>query len=185
MRMMLNGLHVNSVFERLNRKGAELFLYSIQIKQTIMIRIFTSLIYLSFLLYSCQSKIHPENTEQAKEKILETEKEFAAMAQQEGIEKAFLYFCDENAVLMRNDKLISGKEAIQNHFHTTALDDKNVKLSWEPDFVDVASSCDLGYTYGKYLFTATDSLGNEETSEGIFHTVWKKQPDGSWKFVWD
>jgi ketosteroid isomerase-like protein len=48
------------------------------------------------------------------------------------------------------------------------------------------SACgDLGYTWGSYTFTATDSLGATHRSEGIFHTVWKRQPDGSWKFVWD
>jgi ketosteroid isomerase-like protein len=21
--------------------------------------------------------------------------------------------------------------------------------------------------------------------QGVFHTVWKRQPDGTWKYVWD
>ena len=57
--------------------------------------------------------------------------------------------------------------------------------SWKPDFVDVSSSGDLGYTYGQYTFIRLDSIGNETASQGIFHTVWKRQSDGNWRFVYD
>jgi len=43
----------------------------------------------------------------------------------------------------------------------------------------------MGYTYGKYIWSSTDPAGKPITFNGIFHTVWKKQPDGSWKYVWD
>jgi len=43
----------------------------------------------------------------------------------------------------------------------------------------------MAYTYGKYTMTIIDSAGESKVSNGIFHTVWKKQKDGSWKFVWD
>ena len=58
-------------------------------------------------------------------------------------------------------------------------------LVWKPDYVDVSESGDLAYTYGKYTFTSRDSTGRKVVSKGIFHTVWKRQEDGSWKFVWD
>ena len=37
------------------------------------------------------------------------------------------------------------------------------------------------HSYGKYIWTSKDASGKEEISKGIFHTVWKKQKDGSWK----
>jgi ketosteroid isomerase-like protein len=58
-------------------------------------------------------------------------------------------------------------------------------LVWKPDYVDVSKSGDLGYTYGTYNYTSLDSLGNEQSSSGVFHTVWKRQEDSSWKFVSD
>jgi len=122
--------------------------------------------------------------ERWKKEILETEQNFAKMAMEEGIEKAFLYYAAEDAVLLRNNNLITGKDAISRYFGEEKQEDK-VSLTWEPDFIDVAKSGDLGYTYGKYIFTSTDSNGNKVESKGIFHTVWKRQMDGSWKFVWD
>ena len=141
---------------------------------------------LLLLIYGCNSNIKKdESIEQWKNEILETEKEFAEMAQNEGISEAFLTYAADNAVLMRNNSLVIGKKTIQENFNDQSSDSKNVSLSWAPDFVDVASSGDLGYTYGKYVYTVTDSLGKSTVNEGVFHTVWKRQPDGTWKFVWD
>ena len=46
-------------------------------------------------------------------------------------------------------------------------------------------SRDLGYTYGHYTFSYIDSGGNKIENKGVFHTVWKRQSDGTWRFVWD
>lgn len=136
-------------------------------------------------LFSCTQVSEEEQMEKWKKEIRNTEKAFTEMAAKEGIDKAFLSFAAEEAVLMRNNKIIGGKIAIARHFEANREAYKNGVLSWEPEFVDVARSGDLGYTYGPFTFTVSDSLGNQKSSEGIFHTVWKKQVDGSWKFVWD
>ena len=43
----------------------------------------------------------------------------------------------------------------------------------------------MAYTYGEYEFTSLDTLGKSKVSKGIFHTVWKRQGDGTWKYVYD
>ena len=63
--------------------------------------------------------------------------------------------------------------------------DENVQLTWKADFVDVSASGDLGYTYGEYTYTYKDEAGNTLSEKGIFHTVWKRQKNGDWRFVWD
>jgi len=107
------------------------------------------------------------------------------MVRSEGIEKAFLNYADDNAVLERNDVLIKGKRSIAQSFKDLPSSSTKVSLTWKPDFVDVSNAGDLGYTYGKYKYTSIDSLGKKHEAEGIFHTVWKRQPDGKWKYVWD
>jgi len=104
---------------------------------------------------------------------------------EEGIPKAFLTFAADDAVLMRNNELISGKQDLSLYFANQAEAPENEKLSWEPDFVDVSASGDLAYTYGQFTYSYTDSLGSAVESTGVFHTVWKRQSDGSWRFVWD
>ena len=62
---------------------------------------------------------------------------------------------------------------------------RNISLDWYPDFIEVSDAGDLGYTYGHYTFSATDAEGKPVQDAGIFHTVWKRQADGQWRFVWD
>jgi len=113
------------------------------------------------------------------------EQNFTLMAAEEGISKAFMAYAAEDAVLMRNNKLVIGKGNFQDLFESQASKPRDEKLSWKPDFVDVSASGDLGYTYGQFTYSFTDSSGTTIESKGVFHTVWKRQADGSWRFVWD
>lgn len=121
--------------------------------------------------------------QKTKNEIIQAEASFSKMAREEGIEKAFLYFAAPDAVLMRNDTILKGEESFKSYFKNPVW--KNARLDWKPDFVDVAESEDMAYTYGAYTFIYIDEDGNEKTSTGVFHSVWKKQQDGQWKFVWD
>jgi ketosteroid isomerase-like protein len=141
--------------------------------------LFVLFVLLCFL--SCNQKPNKKMIDIWKNEIIETELDFSNMAQKEGMNTAFLAFVADDGVLLRSDKLIKGKDSIKSYMKNS--DSRG--LAWKPDFVDVSSSGDLGYTYGEYTYTYQDSLGNDVVSKGIFHTVWKRQQDGSWKFVWD
>ena len=138
---------------------------------------------LPFLLLFITSCSTPNYKAEAEAQIRQAEHEFAQMASDVGIIEAFIAFADSDAVLMRNDSLIIGKDNIVLFMGNIEYGDAT--LSWEPDFVEASASGDLGYTFGKYTYSATGSDGNTSTSTGVFHTVWKKQADGSWKYVWD
>ena len=139
-------------------------------------------IVLGAFVNSCQTPSTPASHEKLKSELFAVEKEFCAMAQLEGVQKAFVYFADDSAVVQQRGQLLKGKEMIRKQYESFP---RQAKLEWAPDFADVSTSGDLGYTYGKYTFTSTDSIGKTTQSGGIFHTVWKRQPDGKWRFVWD
>lgn len=142
-------------------------------------------LFILLVFVSCNMESQKKSTTKWKNEILKTEQEFNDYAQKEGIPKAFLAFAADDAVLMRNDSVIIGKSSIANYFNQKKSASNKANLVWKPDFVEVAASGDLGYTYGKYTYTTTDSTGNEHIYTGVFHTVWRKQPDGRWRFVWD
>jgi ketosteroid isomerase-like protein len=150
-----------------------------------MRQIYNLVVLLVLMIASCNTRNEEQNMEKWKSEIVETEKAFAEMAKTEGIPKAFVTYAAEDAVLMRNNTLISGRDAIKNSFGNQDPGAGNVELAWEPDFVDVSGSGDLGYTYGKYTYSVTDSSGAVKLDSGIFHTVWKRQANGNWRFVWD
>jgi len=137
---------------------------------------------ISLLLYQCQVP-KEQNPEELKQSIMEVEKQFNDLAAEKSVKEAFLQFAADGAVIVRNNKVYKGKEAIAQYFDNVTI--KDYQLSWRPDFIDVSTSGDMAYTYGQYTFSATDSTGQELSSTGIFHTVWKKQADRGWKFVYD
>jgi ketosteroid isomerase-like protein len=141
------------------------------------------LIFAFFILTACSTGINPAQIELAKKEIVQTEQDFETMAKEKGLSAAFSYFADSIATLSRGSYVIHGKDSIRLFYLAPRYN--GVKLNWKPDFVEVSASTDLGYTYGKYTFTTRDSTGLEISSKGIFHTVWKKQSDGKWRFVWD
>ena len=134
-----------------------------------------------FLLSACHHSLYKEDMEQ---QIRNTEKAFEQMAHEKGIVEAFYYFADQNAVIKReNDTLIKGKENIKNYYLNKNL--SRASVSWTPDFVDVSECGVLGYTYGKYVWKFANNIGDTTEYKGIFHTIWKKQADNTWKYVWD
>jgi ketosteroid isomerase-like protein len=135
-------------------------------------------------LGSCRQKSADNSTDDWKKQVTDAEHSFAVMAVEKGIAAAFEFYADTNAVIKRgNDSLIFGKEGIRDFYSADYY--RTTSLQWEPDFVEVAASGDLAYTYGRYVLQSKDSTGKISEKTGVFHTVWKKQADGSWKYVWD
>jgi|SRR5512138_264363 ketosteroid isomerase-like protein len=125
-----------------------------------------------------------ESREEFKNEIFRTEKAFEKMTAEKGIAEAFYFFADSNAVIKReNDTLISGKESIKIYYQKRNT--TNATVNWTPDFIEVSESGDLGYTYGKYTWKIADSIGDTVEHKGVFHTVWKRQKNKEWKYVWD
>ena len=115
---------------------------------------------------------------------MKAEKDFQQLLVAEGAASAFYKFASDSAVIKReNDTLIFGNEAIKNYYSNPFY--KNAVAIWEPDYIEVSDDETMAYTFGKYEWTFTDSTGTKSNYKGIFHTVWKKIPGGSWKFVWD
>jgi len=133
----------------------------------------------SFMLFSQQMN----HKEMIKAEIYKTEKAFEKMVSEKGIAEAFYFFADVNAVILRaNDSIIKGKENIKIFYN---IKSSNATVNWTADFIDVSDDGSLGYTYGKYVWKIKKEDGSISESKGIFHTVWKKQADKSWKYVWD
>ena len=143
-----------------------------------------SLILLIAVILFFAGSVHSQNKEANKKEILQTEKAFEKMTSEKGIAEAFYHFADKNAVIKReNDTLISGNENIKIYYQKKVL--KDATVNWTPDFIDVSASGDLGYTYGKFIWKIKGDDGKIVEYKGVFHTVWKRQKDNSWKYVWD
>jgi ketosteroid isomerase-like protein len=134
-----------------------------------------------FLLIACT--VHHDR-EKMKKEVFETEKAFETMAAEKGIAEAFAFFAAENGVIKRmNDSIISGKDAIRDYYNRAEL--HNATVNWTPDHISVSDDGTLAWTYGRFTWKVVRQLGDTVVSKGIFHTVWEKQEDNSWRYVWD
>lgn len=149
-------------------------------------KVFQSLLFilLSLVLTFCSTESSKKTQEELKEEIRQQEHAFQQMLKEEGAAQAFSTFAASDATIKRgNDSLIVGKDAIKNYYSSPFY--QNALAEWEPDLIEVSTDGTLAYTYGKYQWHFTDSTGNGNTFGGVFHTVWKRMGDGSWKYVWD
>lgn len=119
----------------------------------------------------------------AHSEVYQTEVAFQKMTEADGIQSAFVFYAAASAVLHRNGKLVEGKEAIQEFYGSPMYE--SAKVQWTPDHIELAGSGDLAYSYGKYVWFFPDASGKMTEYPGIYLTIWKRQPDGTWKYVWD
>ncbi|MBI9054118.1 MAG: hypothetical protein JEY96_09905 [Bacteroidales bacterium] len=133
------------------------------------------------IIAGCTSKI---NIEQEKENLLQTDIEFSNRSVEVGNHQAFVEFASSDAVLLKpNSFPIIGKSAIKNLY--SQLSDSGYRLTWKPSYGKVASSGDLGYTFGIYLLEITEGVQKGLISKGTYCSIWEKNIKGNWRFVLD
>ena len=78
-----------------------------------------------------------------------------------------------------------GADAIKQSYAST-FNDPAFSLVFAPDRIEVSRSGDMAYTVGRYDQVSTDPKTKAPTHEvGTYVTVYRKEPDGSWKAVAD
>ena len=137
-----------------------------------------------FSLGSCQPKQTQQqvvpNLVDEKMSLLNTDKAFSEMSVKKGMKAAFIEFIDSNGVLLRQNHMpIIGANAID---FLIAQNDTAFVMNWQPQQAVVAKAADMGYTYGVY---ALHPNSMDTVIYGTYVSIWKKQEDGSWKFVLD
>ena len=120
--------------------------------------------------------------EYEKNKLAHTDREFSWYAKKNGTGKAFEHYAADSAIIYRDfSNPVQGKQNIASLFTLSA----NNSLEWEPFFADISNSRDFGYTLGKYTATTKGIDGVQKTTRGFYVTIWKRQSNGSWKYVFD
>jgi len=118
----------------------------------------------------------------ALQEMVRTEQAFSKMAEEKNTRDAFLAFIADDGLLFRPGA-VNGKKWMLEH-PAPPLTDKKPLLAWQPSYAGMAVSGDMGFTTGPWEARA-DIKDEKPSGYGHFVTVWKKQADGSWKFLVD
>jgi ketosteroid isomerase-like protein len=97
--------------------------------------------------------------------MIETEQAFSKTAELKNARDAFVMFIADDGLLFR-PRAVNGKKWMSEH--PVPPSDKRPLLAWQPNFAAVAAAGDA-----------------KPSGYGHFVTLWKKQSDGSWRFVVD
>jgi len=136
--------------------------------------IFSLLIAFLFTCSSCKTK----NKTHSADEIIKADEDFSNLSKKEGMKKAFIDYIDNEGILLRPGHApITGADAID---FLTQVNDSSYILTWKPKGGEISSSGDMGFTYGIYNLEIKDTV-----LKGTYVSIWKKQPDGKWKFVLD
>ena len=110
-----------------------------------------------------------------------TERAFSRMSEEKGIREAFIEFIAEDGILFR-PRAVLGKKWLQEH--PLPASTTRPLLVWQPIFAGMSRAGDLGYTTGPWQLK-NDIKDAKFSTFGTFMTVWKKQPDGKWRYMVD
>lgn len=104
--------------------------------------------------------------------VVAAERAFAADGLTLGIKRSFLKHAAADAILFQPDPVRT------HEVYGKAPDDQGgPPLAWWPLHAGIARSGDLGFTTGPFTYDGKPG--------GYYFTVWKKQADGSWKWIYD
>jgi ketosteroid isomerase-like protein len=108
--------------------------------------------------------------------LMHADSAFAAMSVAGGVKAAFLAFAADDAMLFGGGaQMNEGREAIGAGFDGFP---SGAVLEWWPVAAAIADSGDLGCTVGEAKIASLNHYSK-------YLTIWKRQPDGTWKFVAD
>jgi ketosteroid isomerase-like protein len=114
--------------------------------------------------------------------LLKIENDFMKAAAEHGSQGYLSYYADDAVEVPNGAAFLQGKADIAKTMGF--LDSPDNHLTWAPVGAGMATSGDLGYTYGTYEFRSKDKDGKPVVSHGKYTTIWTKQTDG-WKVALD
>lgn len=98
------------------------------------------------------------------------------------IRAAFMSFAAPDAAKIQGSKYAFGREAIGEEFLTPSPGFNGIQ--WHAEWGTVARSNDLGFNIGP-VSQRNPPAGAPQGPGGLFFTVWRRQPNGEWKYLVD
>jgi len=115
--------------------------------------------------------------------LLQVDRDFAKTGADKNLE-SFLSFVAEDVRFYSAGVMRTGKLAFREGW-AKGFADPNWTITWAPLYAEAAQSADLGYTTGSFEIHEKSSDGTPVVRKGSYVTIWRKQPDGTWRVALD
>ena len=141
-----------------------------------------TIILLVLTLIGCNP--HKVDTKSEGEKLMKLSKEWSEVASTGDVDKIVSYWADDALVMSAGQPPLKGKQAIRQMV-AESFKMPGFRISWQTENVEVSESGDMAYMIENSQVSFTDSTGKPATLKNKAVSIWRKQPDGSWKNVVD
>jgi ketosteroid isomerase-like protein len=133
--------------------------------------------FVCLLAAACQPEIDLEAERAA---LFHADESWAAAVEAEDVERVFTFWTDDAVIYPPVGPAIEGIEAIRE-FVRQSREQEGFAIGWSPTGAEVSSTADVGYTFGAWERTAPGPDGTLASSAGTYVSIWRKQPDGTWR----
>jgi ketosteroid isomerase-like protein len=145
-----------------------------------MLKVGTAVLFFLALVACSRSQRARPDPEQLKQADLA----FARATAERGLE-GFSSFLSEDVMSIRpNTPVVEGSKALAGRW-APMLNDPATSITWQPLEAVISDDGDMGFTVGSYEVAKSGPQGRSVAGTGKYITIWKKQPDGAWKVVFD
>jgi len=126
----------------------------------------------------------PADQSAEKARLMRTSRDWSAAAAGKDVDAIMKYWADDAVVIPTGAPELRGKAAIRTYIEQS-LKLPGFQIEWEPVEASVSADGSLGYLIERtrLRMKAPDGSPTEMRYRSV--TIWRKQPDGSWKNIVD
>jgi ketosteroid isomerase-like protein len=146
----------------------------------LIVKFLSILIFLQFLSVT----ISASNEDDLRNIIEPLNKKFVNSILEEDLAEYLSLYTDDAVVMIPFQPTLNGKNALTVHWHNNMAKGEWVE-SVNVTTLDIWASGDLIYERGSYQITFKKFENKPRAVYGSYFSVWKKQPDGTYKMKYD
>lgn len=121
----------------------------------------------------------------AREELIRTDQAWSAAASEgKDVEKVVAFWSDDAKIVPAGAPVVAGKDAIRA-FVAQSFATPGFHISWKTLDAAVSDDGTMGYTTAESTLTMPGPDGHLVTGTGRGVAVWRRDPDGAWKCVYD
>jgi ketosteroid isomerase-like protein len=140
------------------------------------------IVFLSSLIVFGGVALAPAAADGARESVVCAEVSFSRAAERRDL-GSFTSLIDEEARFVTGS-VLRGPDAITSAW-ASYFEPDGPEIRWRPAIVEVVADGTLALSRGPYRIRAQDAQGTSTEAWGTFNSVWRRQPDGEWKVLFD
>ena len=93
-------------------------------------------------------------------------------------------FIDPDAVFFTGMKATRGVVAVIESWKGS-FGPNRPYFEWHPEVVELSPDATFALSRGPWTIRTADKRGRVKETKGVFNSIWRRHPDGSWKVLYD